>query len=311
MRNYKIESYVPEEIFLLGKDARFRRALFDGCFVLDLHNKIDVIASSLANAKIELSMADSASLLTLFESKEEPLMLPCPTGTLLIYPAWQRLEMSLAFLFKEDVETLEKAYQNAKRYAFSMIFDVVNEEEQTPQTELESRLCALQFYMSRLFGDKRETNVTAQILMIANLVGCHLHKTSVARVNVTLNEQEAQTLGAYLFCTFMTLRRYNGKILASAEDGENTSFFTHVSQKYGILIQQTIKDRVAKPTALDLPSKADIASFATHPLFHDYKIEETDGTLCLHIPLRQKALLSSVPTHNADKELTITLFLIS
>lgn len=311
MRSYKIESYVPEETFLLGKDARFCRAAVEDCFVVDLHRTPTIIASCRGTELIETSMADTASILTLFDGKNEFLILPCSAGTLLIYPAWPHLEMALAFLLKERVENVEKAYQNAKRYAFSALFNTQDESEKSVLEELETKLCSLAFYMNRLFGANRETNVTAQILMIANLVGCRLHEMSVSRLNVTLDEREMERLSAYLFCIFMTMRRYNGRVSTTEEADENTSFLTHAPQEYGFRIQQSVREMISKPTAYDLPTQGDIASFANHPAFENYKIEETDGTIRLHLPIKQKALLSSVAVHGREQEITLTLFPVS
>ena len=307
MRSYKIESYVPEASFLSGKDARFCRAAFENCFVIDVHS-LNCIASSKEERGIDLSMATAAKLLSLFDGSHELLALPSPQGTLLFYPAWPHLGLGLAFLLKEDVEIVQKAYQNAKRYAFSMIFDAEKETEGTPQAALEVKLCMLRSYMDHLFGEKRQTNIMAQVLMIANLMGCKLHKVSAARVDAIFDDIESERLSAYLCCVFMTMRRYNGTVSATEETDENASFFTHVSQEYGLRIQQSIKQRVIRPSLFDLPTRADIASFASHPAFADYKIEETEGTLRMYLPLRQKALLSSVTVHGREQELVITLF---
>ena len=308
IRSYKIESYVPEQSFLSGKDARFCRAAFEDCFVVDIHNGLRVIASSNEIKSIELSIVDTASLLTLFDGSDAFSMLPYREGTLMVYPAWPKLEIALAFLLKENLQTVEKAYQTAKRYAFSRVFNAEQEDKNSPPTELEAKLCTLQFYMHHLFGENRQTNVSAQILMIANLMGCKLHEMSVSHVNVTLDEEEMGSLGAYLFCTFMTLRRYNGRVSATEETEEKPSILTHVPQEYGIRIQQSIKEKATKPSLFDLPLHADIASFASHPAFADCKIEEADGTLRLHLPLKKKALLSSVSAYAFQNELLLTLF---
>lgn len=316
MRSFKIESYVPEESFLLGKDARFCRAAFENCFVVDIENDIRILAACRSGDLIgttlpkaySLSMADTASLINLFHGGNKFLMLPCSCGTLLIYPAWQRLGLALAFLLKENIELVGKTHQNAQRYAFSMVLTDLKEEENTPQGELERKLCTLDFYMDRLFGDKREINVAAQILMVANLMGCKLHEMSVSRINVTLDEREVERLGAYLCCMFMTMRRYNGKISTSDDAEENSDFLTYATQEYGIRIQQSVQEKVIKPTAFDLPTQADVASFATHPAFANYQIKESDGTISLHLPLRQKVLLSSIAAYSTQTEITITLF---
>jgi len=308
MRNYKIESYVPEETFLAGKNARFCRAAFEDCFVVDLHNGPNIIASCRGTEQIETSMADTAALLTLFDGKKEFLILPSSQGTLLVYPAWPQLELALVFLLKERAEDIEKAYQNAKQYAFSMIFDTDDKSEINQRLNLKTKLCVLDFYVKRLFGDEHEKNVTAQILMLANLVGCRLHKMSVSRVSVNLDEREMERISAFLCCAFMTMRRYNGRISTTDETAENPSIFAHVPQEYGIHIQQSIKERDARPTPFDLPNKADFTSFATHPAFVNYRINETDGELCIHLPIKQKAFLSSVPACGREQELTITLF---
>ena len=308
MRSYKIESYVPEKGFLAGKDAYFCRTAFEDCFVVDLHNTPNIIASCKGTKQIETSMADTAALLTLFDGRNEFLILPCSLGTLLIYPAWQHLEMALAFLFKEDAETIEKAYQNAKRYAFSAFFNTQMEHENSPLEKLETKIRVLDFYMRHLFGAEQETNVTAQILMIANLVGCDLHKTDVSRVNVTLDKTETEKINAYLCCVFMTMRRYNGCVSTVGETDTNPSILTHVPQEYGICVQQSVRKKVTKPSAFDLPSHAEITKFFSHPAFTDCRIEETDGTLCLHLPIKQKARLSSVCLCGTQNELVLTLF---
>ena len=235
---------------------------------------------------------------------------PCKKGTLLIYPAWRHLEFALAFLFKESPQTVENAYQTAQRYAFSTIFDADNKKDNSPQTELEAKLCTLHFYMSRLFGDKRETNAAAHILMIANLIGCRLHEMSVSRIDATLDEHEMERLDAYLFCTFMTMRRYNGKISAlTDDDGDKIDRGPdRATQEYGLRIQQSVAQRFTKATAFDLPSQTDLASFLSHPAFAGYRITEEDGTVRLHIPLKQKALLSSISARGAQKEMTVILF---
>lgn len=316
MRSYKIESYVPEETFLTGKDARFCRAAFADCFVVDANNDYRIIAAcrrgelvgtSLAKA-FSISMTDAASLLYLFNGSNDFFILPCPAGTLIVCPAWQRLELALAFFLKEDAQTVEKAYQNAQRYAFSMVFDAEQEREKDPQLDLEIKLCTLKFYMNRLFGAKRETNVTAQILMIANLVGCRLHEVSLSHTSITLDEREVEKLGAYLCCTFMTMRRYNGAISTSDKEEETPDFSTHVLQEYGLQIQQSVREKGTHPAAFDIPSNSEISSFASHPAFADFKTEESEGTLRLHLSLRQKALLSSITARGTEKEIIITLF---
>ena len=65
---------------------------------------------------------------------------------------------------------------------------------------------------------------------------------------------------------------------------------------------------ISKSTAHDLPPKSDIVTFATHPAFEGYKIEETDGAIQLHLPIKQKALLSSVLSRGREQEITLTLF---
>ena len=318
MRSYKIKSYVPEESFFNSKNSRFRNVAFENCFVVDVANRFrilsatrrgELIDNSLSDA-FSLSIADAASLLHLFELKDEFLLLPTNSGTLLAYPAWRRLGLALVFYVNESIENVEKSLKNAQRYAFSLNFATENGTETDRSTELEKQFCTLQFYMDRLFGNERQTNVVAHLLMIANLVGCRLHEMSVSRVNVTLDEGEMERLDAYLFCTFMTMRRYNGKISAAPDDkgDENVVNSTHVVQKYGLQIQQSVRERITKPTTFDLPTEADIASFATHPAFKDYKIEESDGTLRLHVPLRQKATLSSITARGAQKEITFVFF---
>ena len=319
MRSYKIESYVPENSFLSGKDARFCCAAFEDCFTVDARNHFGIIAAcrkgdfvgkSLADA-FSLSLSDVANLLHLFEGDGEFLALPCPNGTLLVYPAWPRLGLALAFLLTEGIGEVEKSYQNAKRYAFSTVFEADGNAEINQRLNLEAKLCILNFYRDRLFGDKRETNVMAQILMIANLVGCRLHEVSVSRINVKLDELETERLGAYLCCVFMTMRRYNGKISTSAETDENTSILTHVPQEYCIRIQQSVRQRHTRPTAFDLPTRSDIACFANHPAFADYKTEESDNSVCMHFPIKQKTHLSAYTTLGREQEITLTLFLLS
>ena len=304
MRSYKIESYVPEENFLSGKDARFCRTAFENAFVIDV-SKGTVIASTKKEHEIELSMSDVAELLTLFEGDKEFLTLPHAHGTLLVYPAWRHIGLCLGFLFRESAEEIEKALKNAQRYAFSTVFDDDNINQ---QLSLKFKLCVLQFYIEHLFGAKRETNATAQILMLANLLGCRLHEMSVSRVNVTLDERELEKLSAFLACAVMTMRRYNGRISASDESPENTRFLTHVPQEYGICIQQNVKERIIRHSPFDVSSQTDVAVFATHPAFADYRIEDVDRTIRMHLPIKQKVLLSSLSTPKSERELVLMLF---
>ena len=309
MRSYKIESYVPEQNFYQGKDARFWSAAFEDCFVIDFHCGPNIIASCRGADAIEFSLSSMVNLPALFGGNE-PFVLPCAKGTLLIYPAWRHLEFALAFLFKENVQAVESAHKTAQRYAFSTIFNTDVKQDDNLQTVLEAKLCTLHFYMSRLFGDKRETNAVAHILMIANLVGCRLHEMSVSHIDATLDEREMERLDAYLFCSFMTMRRYNGKISAMPNgdsDGTDENL-QHVSQKYCFRIQQSVREKITKPTAHDLPSQSDMASFAGNSAFARYQITEKDGTVRLHIPLKQKAILSSISACGAQNEMTVVLF---
>ena len=308
MRSYKIESYVPEENFLRGKDARFCRAAFEDCFVVDIHKGIHVIASARGEKNLEVSMADAANLLTWERGKKEILILSSSHGTLLFYPAWQSLGLALAFFLPESPEEVEKAYQNAKRYAFSMVFNNEADEENNQNQQLETKLCVLDFYINSLFGDKRETNIPAQILMLANLIGCRLHETTVSRMNINFDEREAEKISAFLCCVFMTMRRYNGRISTYDETADNSLNSTHVPQEYGISIQQSINKRITKTTPFGIPNQADVAGFATHPAFSDYRIEEVDGAIRMHLPVKQKAVLSSVSVRGREQEITLTLF---
>lgn len=308
MRTYQIESYVPEEGFYQGKDAQFWRAAFADCFVIDLQNNFEVIASCRGTHSLDVSMADAAALLHLFKGEKEFLILPSSHGTLMVYSAWPHLSFALAFLFDESLDEVQKAYQNTQRYAFSTLFDAAEGEKINQRLNLENKLCTLVRYMDRLFGTDKPSNVPAHILMIANLVGCRLHEASVLGMRVTLDEREAQKLGAYLCCTFMTMRRYNGKVSALPEIGENTARSTHVPQEYGMRIEQTVKERTKKPTPFDLPTADALASYTAHPAFAAYRIEESDGVVRLHVPLYQKAILSSINTHRVEKEIILVLF---
>ena len=146
MKKYTIQSYVPEKSLLLGKDARFCRTAFEDAFVLDVHTSPTVIASCKGNDKTAFSMAQAASLLTIFGGDKEVLILPHPTGgSLLVYPVWPHLEMALAFLVKESAEEVEKSYQNAQRHAFSAVF-TPDREHTNPS--IEAKLCVLDFYMA-------------------------------------------------------------------------------------------------------------------------------------------------------------------
>ena len=308
IRSYKIESYVPEKTFLAGKDARFCRAAFADCFVIDVCNKMSVIASSRASEPIPFSMADTATLLTLGEGEKEFAILPRDTGSLVVYPAWRNFGLALAFLFEENSEEVAKAYQNAQLYAFSAVFDDENKVQKTPKSRLETKLCVLDFYINRLFGDNRETNITAQILMIANLTGCNLCEMEVSHVDVPFDEQEVERLSAYLCCAFMTMRKYSGRVSTAKETDPNSQFSTHVPQKYGIYIEQSVKERITNPTPFDLPTQADVASFATHPAFADYKAEESNGRFRMHIPIKRKARLSAFSACGREPEIILTIF---
>ena len=103
MRNYKIESYVPENTFFGNKNKFFCRALFDNCFVIDTQNNYEVLAATKSEESFPLSMANAATLLTLFDGKNEFLILSHTKGTLLIYPAWRQLHFALAFYFEESI----------------------------------------------------------------------------------------------------------------------------------------------------------------------------------------------------------------
>ena len=309
MKKYTIQSYVPEENLLTGKDARFCRTAFEDAFVLDVHTSPTVIASCKGNDKTELSMAQAASLLTIFKGDKEVLILPHPTGgSLLVYPTWPHLEMTLAFLVKECAEEVEKAYQNAQRHAFSVVF-TPDGEPQNPS--LETKLCVLNFYMKQLFPEGHQVNVAAQILMLANLLGCRLHEMSASRVNITLDEREAQTMSAYLACTFMTMRRHSGEVAASVEGDQNPAILTHVEQEYGICIQQTAKKRFEKDATREAFQSQEAAPFKSHPAFKNYKTEEGDTVRHIHIPLRKKATLSSFASIGGESEILLSLFPLS
>ena len=307
MKSYKIESYVPEKDFLLGKDARFCRTAFEDAFVIDLDGKPSVIASLTGKNCLDVSMADAASLLTLFCGDCAFLLMPSSRGTLLIYPAWKGLGFGLAFLFGEDVEKIEKTYQNAQRYAFSTVFGADSDTKINQQLSLENKLSVLHFYMTRLFGESRETNAAAHVLMLANLFGCRLHETSLLCADATLDERELEKFDAFLSCVFMTMRRYNGEISAAAGSNTSNANLMHVSQEYGVRIQQSLRKSTARNTSFGCLERADVASFAEHPAFKNYQIEESDGTFRLYIPLKKKAHLSSLFGQSMQKELIITL----
>ena len=313
MRNYKIESYVPEKDFLLGKDARFCRVLFEDCFVVDLHGTPTAIASCRGNEALTFSMAKISSLPHVNRASDGPLILPCPQGTLMVYSVWKTLELALVFLLKESPESVEKAYKNAQRYAFSFTFDTGKDNESTPRIGLEERLCVLNFYMRNLFGEERSTNASAHILMLANLVGCRLHEMSASRVNITLDELELEQLSAYLACAFMTMRRYNGAVSAFAEGDNNLPYRiegSYTEPEYGIRIEQNRVSKTSKATLFDIPTSAGFASFSNHPAFQKYRIEAVEENIRLHLPLRQKVLLSSFSSHCAQNEIVISLFLL-
>ena len=308
MKKYTIQSYVPEKEFLLGKDARFCSTAFENCFVVDVvdHNRIIAAGRNQNIIGTTIEKAYSVSLGgEIFNKAHDFSILPSSLGTLLVYPAWEWLGFALVFHLKEDFANVEKARKNAQRYAFSALFDT---EESNHSIGLESKLCALNFYVNHLFGKECEKNIAAHILMLANLAGCHLHEISVSHINFTCDEREFERLSAYLLCTFMTMRRHNGSVSTSLENNENAENLSYIPQEYGIRIQQSMQTRLAKDNAFDLPNAADIENFASHPVFQKYKIEETNGTFSLHIPLRQKVLLSSLYSRGLENEIIITLF---
>ena len=306
MKKYTIQSYVPEENLFHGKDARFCRTAFEDAFVLDVHEAPTIIASCKGDDKIAFSMAQSASLLNIFKGDKEVLILPYPHGgSLLVYPAWPHLEMALAFLVKESAEEVEKAHKIAQRHAFSAFLTT---EETNPNATAETKLCVLDFYMKQLFSKECQTNQAAQILMLANLLGCRLHEMSVLSVNATLDEHELERLSAYLACTFMTMRRRAGEVTAAVEKEENTANNAHVLQEYGIRIQQNTRKKIKKEVTREASIAHVTQSFNTHPAFQSCQTNESDDAIHVHIPLRQKATLSSFAPFGYESEMVLTIF---
>lgn len=316
MRYFKIEQYVSEDIFFENKNDLLHKAAFADCFVVDICNEARILAACRSKPltgrflcdALALSAKDKAALLDLFHAKQTPLTLACDRGTLLCFPAWHSLDLSLVFLLEADLQTVEKRLKNAPRHANSPLFQKAEEQELITSQAIEKQLQTILFYTERLFGKEKEGNVVAQILMIANLVGCKLHKVSVERISTSISERELDSFSAYLFCALLTMRHFSGEISAVDSADQNFDFSAHAVQKYGLRIQQTTLSCVQKSTKFDTPQKEDVASFLHHPAFSAYRIEESEGGVCLTLPIGCGAVVFSLSAKTPTRAVKITLF---
>lgn len=316
MRYFKIEHYVSEETFFQNKDVRTRVAAFADCFVVDIHNNARVLAAccdgTLTGCRLpdalELSTRDATALLQLYGAKREPLALACNKGTLLCFPAWRTLGLALVFLLDADLPCVLKSLENAQRYANSPLFEEAEVLSNAPVGAVERQLQTILFYTEQLFGKQRSTDAVAQILMVANLAGCRLHRVAVEQLGVLIRERELEGFLACLLCLFMTMRRFSGHISASDNAAPDHALLRHVSAEYGLCIQQTALPRTRKPIAFDIPAGEDIISFLHHPAFADYTIEATESGICLTLPLGRCAAVFSLSAKAPVRAVRVMLF---
>ena len=317
MRYFKIQQYVSEDVFFENKNNLLHTAAFADCFVIDIHNDTKILAAYRESAWIEnplwkafaLPESEKCALANLFHAKQDSLLLACHRGTLLCFPAWKTIGLALVFLLDADLQTVEKCFKNAQRSVNSPLF----EKTETPKTNngeaIQKQLQTILFYTERLLGKEKEKNVVAQILMIANLAGCKLHKVAVEQISTLIYEREFECFSAYLFCVLLTMRRFSGNISASDNLGK-ADFSTHVVPEYGLYIQQTAIPQMQKSTKFDTPTKEDVASFLHHPAFTRYQTEEKNGGICLTLPVGYSKTVFSLSTKTLTRAIKITLFQI-
>ncbi len=313
----KVKSYVPENTFFEAKEAHVRRRAFSNCLVVNLVDGARIVAGLQASTPVGRSLFDVFSFSDenakafsgIFSDTKTPLLFPCQNGSLLAVGAWPRLQLALVFCLDEKMEIAQRAYQNAQRRAFSNEHTLgqqgcVNEEENA-----EKGICEILHYVRHLFGEECEKGVAAQVLMIANLMGCRLHEISATCARLRVSDWDLQRMGAYLTCVFMTLRRFGGNVGVFEENADEKAVFsTHAPQQaYGLCIEQNTQ-RLHTEKNNARPSTELFESFATLPCFSDLEIETKEEGFTLHLPLYRGGPLGAVPFMGRARTLSFTFF---
>ncbi len=319
MKNSYIQSYVPTSKFYNEKDHSPCRLLYEECAVVHAAIDWNVVAQSHAEQGAASVLAgffamqnrDSrAELLRAFTEREEKvLLLSHGGGTLLLFGTWYaQAKLLLSVWVKEPYEIVKPLFELAERQS-----DEADEYEATAShlvrrfgldEEREDRLQGLFAHTSLLFGNSVPTNALTLLLTVAHFVGCRLHEVSVPPHNVYLNSREAQTLCAYLLCTFLRRRRHSGRINVHGDSGLHDSsaqglLLDRMSlfDEYDLFITQKASDPLSPKSSDSVsPLSEDLRSL---PCFADYSSTEDENGWNLSIPIRRKQHLdaSFLPSH--------------
>ena len=223
-----LHSYIPESLAFLDKQKDSSRLFFEDCAVIEPAFENRILAARGEGLLLEKSFFDlcgvSASDQSLFQEcfhKHPHFLLPAGNDSVLIFSeAFGDTGLLLGLRLHIDAISLRRALFQIGQVDF-VCPDSIAAAPLTPQVgdaELSLRLEELFYYTSRILSPKDEGSLWTWCLLIANFAGCRLERVALPVQSPPFSRRDRMRLTFFLLCSFLAMRRKDGKVGAGGEE---------------------------------------------------------------------------------------------
>jgi len=246
----QLNSYIPESLFMEGKNTEHARLCSEDCALVDPENQYRVIAARGKEIPIgkafvplqHLSDSESEFLLRALCDKKR-MVLMGDAGTILIFADWfYATGLLLAVCPRCESHSVCRVLRLLGRgdFAFSPACQSISDEPRRSDAEAYGQLNELLYYLERIFAPSDAVPLWTRTKLIANFAGCRAECNALRAKLPPLLKSDETRLCAFLMCLFLSSRAI-GEVKTGVQERDRT-----------IVYQAELCDPYKTPDACDL-----------------------------------------------------------
>ena len=224
-----LSSDVPEALRFVQKHQDPSRGCVEGCAVIDPANSCRILASrgsELAEGEDFFAICgvseDDRRILDRLSPTHERILAPCQRGSVLLFADlfWDTGLLIGVLLPFEAASVLRGLHWLGQQKSLLCAESLSNTSLalQMGDETICRHLEELFYYLTRMLVPKPEASLWTRCLLIANFAGCRLHRVALPVEAPRLSKRDESCMTLFLLCSFLTLRRRNGKVTALGDE---------------------------------------------------------------------------------------------
>ena len=212
----QVNSYLPESLFLAGKDQEPVRVCREEVALIELIGNFPIVAARGRGLRVgepfaplaELSAAARELLLSTLAANDRVLMAYQGSAVLLFGDLLSSSVLLLAVRVAHKPDSVRRTLALLGKSEFVPLFFPASSSTTLHERDRAAyqALLELFYYIDRVLGSGEALGLWTKTLTVANFAGCLLDRVALPVESVALLPKEEGRLTAFLLCLFLSLR---------------------------------------------------------------------------------------------------------